>query len=93
MGAMPPPLPATPPPLPATAAPAQTVQQMAMDKLKMLGGLSQKVGPMLQGAGKAIAPLAVAKELFYTSPEERAILQAAEDKKRAQGWKPLSERF
>ncbi len=93
MGAMPPPLPATPPPLPATAAPAQTVQQMAMDKLKMLGGLSQKVAPMLQGASRAIAPLAVAKELFYTSPEERAILQAAEDKKRAQGWKPLSERF
>lgn len=94
MSAMPPPLPATtPPPLPASAAPAQTVQQMAMDKLKMLGGLSQKVAPMLQGASRAIAPLAVAKELYYTSPEERAILQAAEDKKRAQGWKPLSERF
>jgi hypothetical protein len=88
MGAAPTAMPAAP-----AAAPAQTVQQMAMDKLKMLGGLSQKVAPMLQGASKAIAPLAVAHGLYYTSPEERAILQAAEDKKRAQGWKPLSERF
>ena len=52
----------------------------------------QKAAPMVEGAGKLLGPAMMAKELFYTSPEERAILQRAEDERRAKGWKPINER-
>ena len=52
---------------------------------------------VMQGMGgaalKNAGPLAsMASNLFYTSPEEVAVLKAAEEKKRASGWKPLNER-
>lgn len=40
--------------------------------------LAQRVAPVLQGANKLLAPAAVASELFYTSPEQRAQLQEME---------------
>ena len=52
------------------------VQRLALSKL-------------LQAAGPAMA---IGQGLFYTSPEEKAVMQAAEARKRAQGWKPLNER-
>jgi hypothetical protein len=35
----------------------------------------------------------VGKGLFYTSPEEIAILKEAEAKRRAEGWLPLNEQL
>lgn len=55
------------------------VRKLALDKV-------------LKGAGVVGAALPVAAGMFYTSPEEIAVLKAAEAKKRAQGWKPINER-
>jgi hypothetical protein len=41
----------------------------------MLGQMAQRVAPFVQGASKALAPAMIAKELFYTSPEEVQQLQ------------------
>jgi hypothetical protein len=60
--------------------------------LNKAGTVLNKAAPYLEGAGKLVAPAMIAKELFYTSPEERAILQKAEAEKRAKGWKPINER-
>ena len=59
------------------------VQQLAMSKLMQGMGAASKIagpfaGPMLGAAA--------------TSPDEIAVLKAAEARKRAQGWKPLNER-
>jgi hypothetical protein len=74
--------PATMPP-PAAAAPApqisnarSIVQKLALDKLMPAVG---------NFASKALPAAQMASGLFYTSPEEIAILKAAEEKKRAQG--------
>ena len=82
-----------PPAAPPVGGPAAQqgvtfLQRMA----QQYGTVAQKVAPVLAGASKMIAPAVIAKELFYTSPEERAILQKAEAEKRARGWKPLNER-
>jgi hypothetical protein len=86
---------------PVTSVPQ--AQQQATTFLQRMaqqyGGIANKVAPVLQkaapvvqGASKAVLPLMIAKDLFYTSPEERAILQRAEAEKRAKGWKPINER-
>ena len=79
--------------------PAQQAQNFLSSISQKYGSVANRVAPMLQkaapyleGAGKMIAPAMIAKELFYTSPEERAILQQAEAEKRARGWKPVNER-
>ena len=41
----------------------------------MLGQMAQRVAPFVEGASKALAPAMIAKELFYTSPEEVQQLQ------------------
>jgi hypothetical protein len=68
----------------------------ALQQAKQYGpameAISSRVGPVVRGAGKALAPLAVASELFYTSPEERAQLKQLEAERRAKGWKPANER-
>lgn len=46
----------------------------------------------MKGFNKVALPAAIAHELFYTSPEEIAILKKAEAEKRAKGWKPINER-
>jgi LysM repeat protein len=86
--------------------PATSVPQAQAQAGNFLNNIAQKYGqvaskvapvleeaaPYLRGASKMITPALLAKELFYTSPEERAILQKAEAEKRATGWKPLNER-
>ena len=89
-----------------TTVPATNVPQAQMQAGSFLDNIAQKYGtmsqkvapvlqkaaPMLEGAGRLLAPAMIAKELFYTSPEERAILQRAENEKRAKGWRPINER-
>lgn len=58
---------------------SEVVRKLALDKV-------------LKGAGMAGSILPVAAGLFHTSPEEQAVMKAAEAKKRAQGWKPMNER-
>jgi hypothetical protein len=55
------------------------VQKLALDKV-------------MKGAGILGAGALIGSQLMYTSPEEIAVLKAAEAKRRAQGWKPLNER-
>jgi hypothetical protein len=55
------------------------VQKLALDKV-------------MKGAGLLGAGALIGSQLMYTSPEEIAVLKAAEAKRRAQGWKPLNER-
>lgn len=66
--------------------------QAAKQYAPAVEGVANKAAPVLKGMSKLALPLAVASELFYTSPEERAILKKAEDEKRAKGWKPVNER-
>ena len=66
--------------------------RMAKQYSAPLEGMASKAAPVVKGMSKLALPLAVASELFYTSPEERAILKKAEDEKRAKGWKPVNER-
>jgi hypothetical protein len=60
---------------PVSAAPAQSLASQIGSKF---APLAQRVAPVLQGAGKILAPAAVASELFYTSPEEQAQLKQME---------------
>lgn len=55
------------------------VQKLALDKV-------------MKNAGIIGAGMSVAQGLFGTTPEEIAIMKQAEERKRAQGWKPLNER-
>lgn len=82
-----------PPPAPPVGGVAAEQGSSFINRLaQQYGGMASKVAPVLSGASKMIAPAMIAKELFYTSPEERAILQQAEAEKRAKGWKPVNER-
>ena len=56
------------------AAPSGNFAQLA----QRFAPAMQKISPMLEGAGKLLAPAAIAKELFYTSPEEQAQLKQME---------------
>jgi len=89
----PPAAPAAPPIGGPAAQQGSTFIQRLAQQYAPIANVMNKAAPYLQGASRMVAPAMIAKELFYTSPEERAILQKAEDEKRAQGWKPLSERF
>ena len=87
--------PVTPVGGPAAEQGATFLQRMAQQYGTMaqkVAPVLQKAAPMLEGAGKLLGPAMIAKELFYTSPEERAILQRAEDERRAKGWRPINER-
>jgi hypothetical protein len=57
--------------VPSTTTPPSSYAQLA----QRFAPAMQKIAPMLEGAGKLLAPAAVAKELFYTSPEEVQQLQ------------------
>jgi hypothetical protein len=74
----------------------KTIQQKFAPMAEAVSPYLQKAGPMLdtavKGFNKVAIPAMIAHELFYTSPEERAILQKAEAEKRAKGWKPINER-
>ncbi len=73
------PAPAAPAPAPQISNAKNIVQKLALDKIM------PAVGNM---ASKALPAAQVAAGLFYTSPEEIAILKAAEEKKKqAQGIK------
>lgn len=55
------------------ATAAQTAQPMEgrfAQLAQRFAPAMQRVAPYLEGAGKMVAPAAIAKELFYTSPEE-----------------------
>ena len=86
----------TAPQMPTTAAANPGWITKALDSAKQYAAPIEnavgKAAPVVKGMAKLAAPLAVASELFYTSPEERAILQQEEAKKRAKGWKPANER-
>jgi hypothetical protein len=95
----------TPTPAPAPAAPPiggpaaqqgsgfiQSLEQKFAPMARAVAPVLQKAAPYVQGASKMLAPAMIAKELFYTSPEEIAILKQAEAEKRAKGWRPINER-
>jgi hypothetical protein len=50
---------------------------------------SKGIGAMMRGAASKFAPLALLSELFYTSPEDIAILEAAERKRQAPAGAPV----
>lgn len=92
------------PPTPAPTVPATSVPQAQQQAGTFLENIAQKYGsvaqkvapvlqkaaPMAQGISKAFLPAMMAKDLFYTTDAERAILQRAEAEKRAQGWHPAN---
>jgi hypothetical protein len=53
---------------------------------------ASRVLPAVNMASKALLPAQMAMGVGYTSPDEIAVLKAAEAKKRATGWRPLNER-
>ena len=53
-----------------TAQTAQPMEGRFAQLAQRFAPAMQKIAPMLEGAGKMVAPAAIAKELFYTSPEE-----------------------
>jgi len=80
---------------PVGGAPAQQgstfLQRMAQQYGSVANRVApvlQKAAPMVEGAGKMLTPALIAKDLFYTTDAERAILKKAEDEKRARGWHP-----
>ena len=76
-----------------TPLPSPSMMQQGMNYAKQMQQIAaSKVMPALNVASKAIIPAQIAMGVGYTSPEEIAILKAAEARKRAQGWKPLNER-
>lgn len=76
-----------------TPLPSPSMMQQGMNYAKQMQQIAaSKVMPALNFASKAIIPAQIAMGVGYTSPEEIAILKAAEARKRAQGWKPLNER-
>ena len=83
----------TPLPSPSMMQPSPSMMQQGMNYAKQMQQIAaSKVMPALNVASKAIIPAQIAMGVGYTSPEEIAILKAAEARKRAQGWKPLNER-
>ena len=66
----------TPPPIggPAAAQGSNFIQNIT----QKFAPLATKVAPVLEGASKALAPAMIAKELYYTSPEEKATLAEME---------------
>lgn len=62
-------------PTASVAAPGQSLASQIGAKF---APIAQRVSPILQGANKLLAPAAMASELFYTSPEQRAQLQEME---------------
>jgi len=75
-------------PAPQAQAPAQSsMMNKASDVVRKLA-----LDKVLKGAGVAAGAYEMGKGLFGTSPEEIAIMKQAEEKKRAQGWKPMNER-
>jgi hypothetical protein len=84
-------------PLPPTSPQAAPTYQnflsrVAQDAKRYAPAVAETAGQVGRFAAKALTPAMIAKELFYTSPEEIATLKAAEAKRRAAGWKPLNER-
>ena len=74
-----------------TAAPS--VLQRGMDISSQIRQLAaSRVLPAVNMASKALLPAQIAMGVGYTSPDEIAVLKAAEAKKRATGWRPLNER-
>ena len=80
-------VPATP-----TGAPAPQPQPGAFSGLaQRFAPIMNRVAPVLRGASNLVAPAMLARELFYTSPEEQIALKQMEDQKRLQGWRPINE--
>lgn len=80
---------------PAAAEGSTFIQRLAQqygNMARQVAPVLQKAAPYMEGASKMLAPAMIAKELFYTSPEEIAILRRAEEEKRAKGWRPINER-
>jgi hypothetical protein len=80
------PAPMAPPPPPPVGGPAaQQADSFLSSIASKYGQVANKVAPVLnrvapalEGAGKMLAPAMIAKELFYTSPEEQAQLKQME---------------
>lgn len=69
------PISTAPTPTPVIGGPAaQEGSSFIQNITQKFAPMAAKVAPVLQGASRALAPAMVAKELYYTSPEEKAAL-------------------
>lgn len=68
----------SPPPGGAAAAPGATGPVPPTQPVGMSTPMAQRAAAAVKGLNKALIPLTVASELFYTSPEERKQLQEME---------------